>query len=553
MTILKINAFAGEIPRVPADRLPSGNAQKAENCNFAHGELRSRKALAAEWTAHTSARPVRTVFTDDGIRFFAWNKPTRAFLHPTIDDTARRVIYQEHGQGVRVAQTDTMRVSSLEPRPPTESWKIGVKRPVSAPSLSGPTPGPTDNAVTIAYVVVVVNIWGEESAPSDPAMIDVVEGSNVTLTIDHTPDADEQDIQGILIYRTYPSLQSADFYLLTETPITPVSGVSYSAVDATTQPNTTTVLQSEAWDTPPAAAGNLTYCGNGYFVVSVGKDLVFSEPYKPHAWPYRMTLPVGVVGIVPTEGGVLVTTQGAPFLINGAHPSQMSQQALAAEQAGWSDTAIARVEGSAIYASNDGLVTVYGGVPSLESSQAIFTRKDWRGRYGAARQNLRMIAHDGLVLGLIDPSYPAAAPSGVKPFMLDLDNPEGGICSFDVGQPIYGASVSGTTDVLYLGTATGFAEIEGGAGSLTTIWESGDIQFPAPVSFAAAIIDCTGSWTIRIWADDVEVLVETATARKPFRLPHDTPRALRWSVELTGTGTVRSFEMGASFAELKGA
>lgn len=551
MTILKINAFSGEIPRAPADRLPPGNAQAAENCDFGHGELRSRKALGSEWPVHASAQPCRSLFTDDGLRFFAWAKPCRAFMHPTIDDTARRVIYQEHGQGVRVAQTDTMLLSSMLPRPPTESWKAGVTAPISAPALSGTTPGA--NPETVSYVVVAVNIWGEESAPSPPATIEVEADTPITLNITHAPAAGEQTLQGILIYRTYPSTQSADFYLLTSTPITPVSGNDYSVVDSTTQPNTTTVLQSEAWDPPPVAAGNLTYCGNGFFVVSSGKDLVFSEPYRPHAFPYRMTLPSGVIGIAPTEGGILVTTQGAPYLVTGAHPSQMSQQALAAEQAGWSDTAIARVEGSAIYASNDGLVTVYGGVPSLESSQQLFTRKDWKGRYGAARQNLRLIAHDGLVLGLIDPAYPSTAPAGVEAFLLDLDNPEGGISSFDVGQAIYGASISGTTDTLYLGTATGFAEIEAGAGSLTTTWESGDIKFAAPVSFAAAIIDCQGSWTVRLRADGVEVLVEAATERKAFRLPDDAPRALRWSVDLTGTGTVREFKMGASFTELKAA
>ena len=553
MTTIKFDTFKGEIPRLPTDRLPVGNAQQAENCTFAHGELRSRKALATEWPVHSSARPCRTVFTDDGLRYFAWNKPVRAFLHPTIDDTARRVLYQEHGQGIRVAQTDTMRVMSLEPRPPSESWKVGVKTPIATPTLSGATPAPGSTTETIAYVVVAVNIWGEESAPSPVAMIDVVAGTTVTLTIEHTPDAGEQDLAGILVYRTYQSNQSSDYYLLTETAIGPSSGTTYTVTDSTTQPNTSTVLQSASWDVPPVGAGNLTYCGNGFFVVSIGKDLVFSQPYKPHAWPYRMTLPSGIMGIVSTEAGILVTTQGAPYIINGAHPSQMSQANVSVEQAGWSDTAIAKVEGSAVYASNDGIVTFYGGVPSIEQSQQIFTRKDWKGRYGNARLNLRLIAHDGLILGLIDPDYPITAPAGVKPFLLDLDEPSGGISSLDVGQPIYGASVSGTTDTLYLCTATGFAEMEGGAGSLDTVWESGDVLFPRPVTFAAAIIDCSGSWTIKLWADGVLVLTETASARKAFRLPGDAPQALRWSVELSGTGTVKGFEMGASFAALQGA
>ena len=37
--------------------------------------------------------------TADGVNFYAWNMPTRAYLHPTIDDTANRVIYHTQGRG----------------------------------------------------------------------------------------------------------------------------------------------------------------------------------------------------------------------------------------------------------------------------------------------------------------------------------------------------------------------------------------------------------------------------------------------------------------------
>ena len=138
--------------------------------------------------------------------------------------------------------------------------------------------------------------------------------------------------------------------------------------------------------------------GNGFFVVGAGKDLVFSEPYRPHAWPYRMTLPHGIVGIVAIEGGILVTTQAQCYLVSGAHPTQMSQQLLPVEQAGWSSMAMARIEGAAVFASNDGLVSVYGGQPSIKESQSLFMRADWRSRYGSARLNMRLAHHDGRVL-----------------------------------------------------------------------------------------------------------------------------------------------------------
>lgn len=41
VTTLSIRTFSGEVPRLPADRLPDGCAQFAQNCDFiTHGELR---------------------------------------------------------------------------------------------------------------------------------------------------------------------------------------------------------------------------------------------------------------------------------------------------------------------------------------------------------------------------------------------------------------------------------------------------------------------------------------------------------------------------------
>lgn len=721
MTILAIRSFRGEIPRLPADRLPEGGAQVATNCDFMHGELRPITALGPHFSC--AVQPVRALFTDDGLRFFAWDKPTRAFLHPTIDDTIGRVLYQSHGTGLRVALASDMKPSGAAPRAPTESWKVGVKPPSSVsvartvsavadvyaqllfdgavsketklssvdtvevlaqytavvpaaamdgttaaeplvPDSSGWITGNRDitftysldgttasdvllaeqwkidkkgnlinattqaslgQALTIAYngttynpgsklfsalksgdaaieasvatlqfrvvvrnpandrilfdglashvetevagtysltlpesaigetqtvacVAVAVNDWGEESAPTDPVLFEWRDNGSEALVFSATyaADPEQRPVTGIVWYRTYSAFQSADYFLLDESP-TPISNGTASRTDTSTAPATTTTLRSAEWDSPPAALGNLTYMGNGFFVGSSGKDLVMSEPYRPHAWPYRMTLPHGIVGIVAVEGGALVTTQAQTYLVGGAHPSQVSQTLLPVEQAGWSDTSIARVDGAAVYASNDGLVSVFGGQPSLQESQQLFTRKDWRERYSAARLNLRLAQHDGTVLGLIDPSWPIT--SDATPFIIRLD--EGGdYVRFDPGQPIYGAFASGTTDQLLLGTATGFAEFAGSATGLEYVWQSGDVLYPKPLAFAAGTIDCTGDVTLEILADGAVIHTVAAGGYTPFRLPPAAP-ALRWSVRLTGTATVRAVCLGASFQELQ--
>lgn len=548
MTILSIKTFSGEIPRLPADRLPEGSAQFAQNCDFAHGELRSLKGLGTGFA--TGVSPVRALFTDNGLRFFAWNKPTRAYLHPTIGDTAGRVIYQTHGQGVRVALASNMKLSGAVPTAPTQSWKAGVKRPAAAISATVSGTPTSEDVETVSYVAVAINLWGEESAPSDPVFVDKKPGQTVALAITHAADPDEQMLQGIVFYRTYQANQSAEFFLLNATPVAGAGGV-YAYSDASDSTTSTTTLQTAEWSQPPSGAGSLTYMGNGFFVVAAGKDLVFSEPYRPHAWPYRMTLPHGVVGIVAVEGGVLVTTQAQSYIVAGSHPKQVSQQLLPVEQAGWSDTAMARVENSAVYAGNDGLVDLFGGQPSIKASQQLFARKDWRAKYGNVRQNLRLAAHDGQVLGFVDPTYPASAAASAGAFLIDLQEAEGAYSRLDVGQALYGAAVSATTDELYVGTATGCATFGNGS-DLPLVWQSGDVLYPAPVSFAAAAIDCTGTFSVEIRADGVLIHTQAVTGKASFRLPPVAP-AERWSVKFSGTGTVRKFDMGASFAELKAA
>ena len=547
MTTLSIRKFNGEIPRLPADRLPEDAAQTAINCEFAHGELRPLKALGTHYAVAATAQPCRALFTADGVNFYAWNLPTRAYLHPTIDDTANRVIYHTQGQTLKVATLAGMTAINLNPGPPSAPFDLGVTAPAApAVSLGAATSGDPE---TVALVATVVNVWGEESAPSNPVLFDRQAGQSATYTVTHTATAGQQALTGINFYRTYPSLQgTTEYFLINSTPAALAGGVA-TLVDASDTPQTTTNLTSTEWDTPPALLSNLTYVGNGFFAIGSGKDIVFSEPYRPHAWPYRMTLPHGIVGIVAIEGGILVTTQAQTYLVSGAHPTQMSQQLLPVEQAGWSSTAMSRIEGAAVFASNDGLVSVYGGQPSMKESQSLFTRKDWRSRYSTARLNMRLAHHDGKVLGLIDPSYPTA--SSATPFVLRLDEAAGSYSRLDAGQSLYNAAVSGTTDQLFVTTATGFAEFAGASTDLAYEWRSGERLFPLPIGFACGVVDAVGTATLEVYADGVLRGTVAVSGRTNFRLPPNGP-AYRWSVKLTGTAVVREVSLAQSFAELKG-
>lgn len=717
MTTLSIRKFNGMIPRLPPERLPDGAAEYAKNCDFSYGELRSLKGPGA---TKAVTRAVRSLFTDNGSRFFTWDVPTRAYLAPTIDDTWGRVYYNSEGQGLRVAQKSLMLTTN--PQGPTTSYKVGVKPPSTggsvkikgganyrvmaqlivdgavfreedvtntvtvleewalyrvavpagftatimeaqpiSPSVSGWITVPKDasgtwidpasnvemsgnvvggaweinenghvrvggltydtvqqvlyngktyapastlfaalengeaakdgtsvslrfsttlwrvldgsvffdgfmphadgdapntykltvpdfvkgDLVTVAVLATAVNAIGEESIPYGPEILEYRNNGTevLELQVSYTQDPDEVPVSGINFYRTYPGFSNTDYFLINSTPITFAGGTS-TYTDNTTTPWTTTTLQTADWDRPPSDLKYLTYAGNGAFCGASGKDLCFSEPFRPHAWPYRMLFPHDIVGIVEVEGGVLVTTTAQPYFVYGSHPEQMTQQALNAEQAGVGYRSMARLSGSAVYASNDGLVMASGGQASIKESQQLFTRNNWRDAYKAHFDKLALSAWDGALIGVVD------GVSGSN-FIMRLDESPSYALLDVPGKTIHGVGISQTTDQMGLLFNDGFAEFGVGA-ALSLEWKSRIHEFPMPVSFGACIVRHDGSFSVEFHKDGslIHTQAITGSAESAFRLP-SAGSGKRWQVRITGTGTVKSVELGASFAELK--
>jgi len=398
----------------------------------------------------------------------------------------------------------------------------------------------------VGYVVTFTNDWLEESAPSSPVMVELDELQGVQISASYTPFTNGRPILGMNVYRTYGT--GSAFVLVNSAP------VQSPFDDTSTEPQTATTLETTDWDPPHANIKNLTYVGNGFFAGSVGKDLYFSEPYHPHAWPYAMTFPQGIAGVESIEGGLLVTTYSGCYTVMGAHPEQMSQQVVTAEQAGISGRAMTRVGSNAIFVSNDGLVEVAGGRASIQSSQTLFTRKDWRDAYLPDFQNLVLGAHDGAIVGIVDPSYPSASSADAGSFIIRLDEAGGTYTRLDLGndKPL-GCSLVPVVDAMYVGQGTGFSEF--GAGNpLNFIWASRDFTFSAPTIFGAVIVGGKGALKVEVFGDGELIHTQDLPLDEYkegfFRLPAVGGKKV-WKVRLSGTGTVRKFEMATSYGELK--
>ncbi|CAG2132528.1 hypothetical protein [Cupriavidus numazuensis] len=129
MSTLSISQFSGIFPRVPAALLPQTAATVAENCDFGYGELRGMKG-GALLTAVSNA--VKSLYTQDGVSFYTWDMDVDAVRAPMAKDLYSRVYY--------TTPTDFLVTNSLGTRPdggpPGSSYRVGVPKPVAAPTFS---------------------------------------------------------------------------------------------------------------------------------------------------------------------------------------------------------------------------------------------------------------------------------------------------------------------------------------------------------------------------------------------------------------------------------
>lgn len=125
------------------------------------------------------------------------------------------------------------------------------------------------------------------------------------------------------IYRTLTTSSGAEYhYVATLSAITAAYNDTASDTDAALGE----VLPSAPWDMPPADMRGIVMLANGIAAGFVRNEVLFSEPFKPYAWPvaYRQTYDQNIVAIAVTGTTLVGMTEGNPFTITGVEPVTMS-------------------------------------------------------------------------------------------------------------------------------------------------------------------------------------------------------------------------------------
>lgn len=461
MASLRFAQFSGEIPRLIARLLPDTGSQFAENVRLDDGGLTPIRKPRLEHQFETPDN-IQTVYKF-GNDWLAWDSVVNAVPGPVATD---RLYYT--GDGV-----PKMRIGSTV-------YDLAVPAPTAA--LTGVVTGSgAGDVITRLYVYTFVTDFGEESEPCPiSADINWQAGQTVTLSGFEAAPAGRA-ISKQRIYRSQTSNQAGtDLFFLEERTTTTSNFVDTYAPDAFGE-----VLPSRDFNPPPDDLQGLISMPNGMLAAFSGKQLCFSEPFIPHAWPekYRLTATYDIVGLGSYGTTVVAGTRGYPFVASGNAPESMIEEKIEVNLPCVNGRGMVDLGYSVAYPSNDGLVVVSSGGASIVTDN-LYTRPDWQklspatliggqfaGRYFASYEYVEIDGSISSGIEIID-------LTGDQPFVL-----RGG----EKADAFHYNIESGALFVLYGNNVFEWDAI-GQVNEIMT-WRSKRFVLPAPVSFGAILVE----------------------------------------------------------------
>jgi hypothetical protein len=530
MAVIRLSDFKGQLPSRNPELLSPQHAMRAFNLRLTHGMLEpSRSPLSIHPLVNAAPETIFRYSENQWLEFAGEVDIVRSVA---ANDTYRRV-YWTDGDYPKV--TDSGVVATSAPPYPSQSFRLGVPAPASAPTLAivGTGDGTTESRF---YVVTYVGRYGEEGPPSPVSgEVELQPGQTVMLSALPAPPSAPYSVTKLRIYRTNTVGTDAVFQMVGEV------GAGTSVFhDVVLSADLKEAMQSEQWDMLPGDAVGLTALPNGVFCAFRNNELLFSEPGLPHAWPvdYRRSVDFDIVGLGAMGTEVFVGTKGTCYVVSGTDPAGYAVTSIPAPHSCVSKRSIVGIGDIVVYASEEGLVLVSRQGATLLTEQ-MFSREEWS-KYTPAE--LRAWRWGRF--------YLAAYRDGTKTSMFAIDplRPEDGVVFHD-GFMI----TAGYTDVeeeqVYFATA-GQLVRWGGGDKTYYDWCSRPFSLasPEPIRVARVLAD-TYPVQVRIHRDGVEqAFVEVNNAR-PRRLP-GARLGREYVIQVSANTRVKDIVVASSISEL---
>jgi len=390
------------------------SASDAKNTKLLQGELRGYRVLVEEADfSGGGVTPVRRAYRVP-------NTPSDAYLtfdtrdvdivrSPLVNDTWDRYFWA--GDGVPQMNSG----ANIKAGQVNGPYWLGVPGPANAPSVSPPA----GSDETRAYVYTFVSEFGEESQPSPATVVAGASAgtwalSGMDATISGEANRAFQGHQGqavVKIYRTVPGNASTNFYYVDEVNYGTTTYNDTIANDVVASNN---LLESTTWAPPISTMEGFIAMPNGYLVGWAGRRLLFSEPYRPHAWPaeYELSTEFDIVALGVVGSTLVIGTESQPYFGQGVSPASFTTQKIDAVEPCLSRRGMVSTTAGVLYPSINGLVLANSsGVQVI--TKDLFTKEEWSdwlpNQLYAAQLGLQYIAFNGPSTGFVlDPQEPAA-------------------------------------------------------------------------------------------------------------------------------------------------
>lgn len=561
--IIGIKDFKGAIPRLHPRLLPDNYAQIAINARLDDGTVAPvrRPGLV------TNIGASKLSFYRDGVTWLSWS---------TVVDVARAPVatsrlYYTGDAAPKMRDSGTV-------------YPLALAAPVGAPTvanLSTPDPAALES---VFYAYTYVTGFGEESPPS-PLSASINTSSGVTVRLaGFTAAPAGRNITKLRIYRSKTSASGATALYFVAEINTGVSPYDHTLAAAPLGE----VIPSTDFDPPPATLLGLTAMPNGMMAAFDGKDVYFSEPYQPHAWPekYVMTVDSEIIGLAAFGSNLAVLTKANPYLMQGVHPESMASEKLDKSLPCLSRRAIVDVGYAAYFPSTEGLAMI-SGTDATIVTRNLFTREQWRalspdtfiadsfdGRYlftytrdlydnidagdGAAVVHPDDINGGGAVLSGAYTAYDfgrsVSAFGEQRIGMLDLLGQQPFFIEHDIIVPTAMHSDEETGELFMLEGSNVMLWEDPAQSSDKILWRSKKTILPFSTNFSAALVQAdvntmtTIGFFCRIFADG-ELAATITETNKPVRLPSGF-RGKEWEIEFESPIAISAFAMAHSVEEL---
>ena len=507
MAGIKLEGFQGLIPRASPRLLPPMNATVARNAKLLNGELEGFRTPSLDIDLTGQVSTLRRAFRVPDTPTDAWiaftNRDVDVLRSPLVNDTHDRYYW---AGDAKPKMNTAARIKAGDPE-----FILGVPTPVSAPGVVPPS----GSDETRAYVYTFVTPYGEEGPPSLPTIATGDAGEWNLDSMDTTvPDQASRSFSlgtgKKKIYRTVAGQTSTSFFFVAEIDFA-VSTYADNETNSVVAGNN--ILNTVTFIEPPTTMEGFVVMPNGYLVGWLGKRLLFSEPYRPHAWPaqYEQSTEFEIVGLGVFGSTLVICTKSQPYFGRGVNPGSFSKTKVDAVEPCLSRRSIVSMTVGVVYASINGLVLAGGNGIQVVTS-GLVTKEEWStylpASLYASQLGLQYIAFNASNFGFIfDPQNPLAQ-------FVELD-------AFSSVEGIETDRYSG--NVLLLQNNRVMAWDPEGTTRKQWQWQSKLYHFPKPLNFGAARIlmeagDVSGAFDIEGTFRPYNTAYFTAITAQPGKL-----------------------------------